>query len=203
MKLVLATKNKNKVREITDKFSGIKGMELLSLLDFESPPDILEDGVTFTDNALKKARGICLFTSLPSLADDSGLVIDALGGAPGVYSARYGGEKLTDFDRNELVLSKMKDVPDGNRTARFVCVIAAVFPDGTELISEGMCEGVIADGMLGDNGFGYDPVFYLPERGKTMAEIPLSEKNRISHRAAALESARSRLEKIFRERGDL
>jgi XTP/dITP diphosphohydrolase len=175
-------------------------MEILSLLDFESPPDILEDGETFRDNALKKARGICLFSSMPSLADDSGLVIDALGGAPGVYSARYGGEKLTDFDRNILVLSKMKDVPGGKRTARFVCVIAAAFPDGTELISEGSCEGVIAEGMRGDYGFGYDPVFYLPERGKTMAELPLSEKNRISHRAAALESARSMLEKIIRER---
>jgi XTP/dITP diphosphohydrolase len=199
MKLVLATKNKNKVREITDKFSGIKCMEILSLLDFESPPDILEDGKTFRENALKKARGICRFTSLPSLADDSGLVIDALGGDPGVYSARYGGENLTDLDRNNLVLSKMKGVPDVNRTARFVCVIAAAFPDGTELISEGSCEGVIADWMRGDNGFGYDPVFYLPERGKTMAELPLSEKNMISHRAAALESARTRLEQIIRE----
>lgn len=200
MKLLVATRNRNKVTEIRDKFSGLSGIELLSLDDIAPVPDVEEDGATFEENALKKARETARLTGLPAMADDSGLEVDALGGEPGVYSARYGGGQCaTDRDRNLLVLEKMKDVPDGKRTARFVCVISIVFPGGEERLARGTCEGEIAQEMRGDHGFGYDPVFYLPELGATMAEIPLAEKNTLSHRARALEKAAEILALLDRE----
>ncbi len=191
MELVIATKNSHKVREIKDKFSCIENLEIRSLDDFDNVPDVLEDGKTFEQNSLKKAREISRCTGLPCLADDSGLVVDALKGEPGVYSARYAGENATDGERNSLVLEKMKDIPDDKRAARFICAIAIVMPDGREFLTEGRCEGTIAREPGGDQGFGYDPIFYLPDLGKTMAELPLSEKNRISHRALALEKAKA------------
>ena len=194
MKLLVATRNTNKVREIRDKFRGLSGLELVSLDDIAPLRDIAEDGETFEANALKKARETARLSGLPSMADDSGLEVDALGGEPGVYSARYAGEGATDADRNSLLLEKMKEVPEGKRSARFVCVIAIAFPGGNELVARGTCEGEIARKPRGAHGFGYDPVFHLPEKGKTMAEIPLEEKNRISHRALALEQARRLLE---------
>ncbi|MBP7584500.1 MAG: XTP/dITP diphosphatase [Spirochaetes bacterium] len=194
MKLLVATRNSNKVREIRDKFRGLAGLELVSLDDIAPLPDVVEDGATFEENALKKARETARLSGLPSMADDSGLEVDALGGEPGVYSARYAGEGATDADRNSLLLEKMKEVPEGKRSARFVCVIAIAFPGGSELVARGICEGEIARMPRGAHGFGYDPVFHLPEKGKTMAEIPLEEKNRISHRALALEQARRLLE---------
>lgn len=194
MKLIIATNNKNKIIEIRDKFAGVAGLELVPLGSYPDPPEIAEDGATFRDNAEKKARGIAAFTGYLSLADDSGLEIDALGGRPGVYSARYGGESATDEDRNRMVLEEMRGIPPARRAARFVCVIAICGPDGRCVFAHGECGGVIADEMQGTRGFGYDPIFFLPDRGKTMAELPLEEKNLISHRAKALEKARELLE---------
>ena len=197
MKLVIATKNNNKIREIRDRFESFPEIELLSLMDFSDPPDVVEDGSTFMENALKKARQITAFTGLPSLADDSGLEIDALGGEPGVHSARYARGNATDKDRNHLVLDKLRDVPEEERGARFVCVIALSLPHKTEYTVRGECEGIISFKMLGEEGFGYDPIFYLPDFGKTMAQLTLSEKNRISHRGRALEQIEIRLKNIL------
>jgi XTP/dITP diphosphohydrolase len=196
MKIVLATANKNKLIEIRNKLKGIQGIELASLDEFAGSPEVVEDGATFLDNALKKAYEISRFTGLAAMADDSGLVVDALDGRPGVYSARYGGDGFTDEDRNRLLLEEMRTVPPEKRSARFVCVIAVVMPDGRSFSAEGRCEGVIAEKPSGSKGFGYDPVFYLPESGQTMAELTLDEKNRISHRARALDSAREILLKL-------
>ncbi len=189
MKIVIATSNKNKIVEIREKFSSIKGLEIVPLSDYKDLPDIVEDADTFQGNALKKARVIRDFTGEISLADDSGLVVDALNGEPGVYSARYGGENATDIDRYKLVLEKMRGVSPEKRGARFVCAIAMALPDGREFVTDGSCEGVISTEPAGSGGFGYDPVFYIPELKATMAEISLEQKNRISHRGRALESA--------------
>ncbi|HPJ34628.1 MAG TPA: XTP/dITP diphosphatase [Spirochaetota bacterium] len=187
MKLVIATGNRNKIIEIKNKFSDAPHLEIIPLSEFRNIPEIIEDSDTFSGNAMKKARIIRDFTGLPSMADDSGLVIDALDGEPGVYSARYGGDGLDDRGRYLLVLEKMKTVPEGKRGARFVCAIAVAMPDGREFLTEGICEGTISLAPAGAKGFGYDPVFYLPEFGKTMAELDLNVKNSISHRGKALE----------------
>jgi XTP/dITP diphosphohydrolase len=189
MKLVIATNNRNKLKEIKDKFSLTTGLEILSLADFKNPPSTIEDGITFEENALKKARDISAFTGLPALADDSGLVIDAIGGRPGVLSARYAGKDTTDGQKNLLILEEMKDIPDGKRNARFICAVAIALPDGSEYTVTGRCEGLISREMKGSNGFGYDPIFYLPDFKKTMAELLLPKKNKISHRAIALDMA--------------
>lgn len=189
MKLVIATGNRNKIVEIRDKFSKAEHLEILPLSQFENIPEIVEDADTFSGNAIKKARVIRDFTGLPVMADDSGLVIDALDGEPGVYSARYGGGELDDSGRYLLVLEKMKGIPAEKRSARFVCSIAIAMPDGREFFTEGVCEGRISEAPCGANGFGYDPIFHLPEYGKTMAEITLDEKNIISHRGKALDLA--------------
>ncbi len=202
MKLVIATNNRNKIIEIQDKFEDVPGLELVPLGRYPDPPEIVEDGETFRDNAEKKARGIAAFTGHLSMADDSGLVIDALDGRPGVYSARYAGESATDEDRNRTVLDEMRGVPPAQRAARFVCVIAICGPDGRCVFTEGECGGVIAEEIKGTRGFGYDPIFFLPGRGMTMAELPLEEKNRISHRAKALEKARDLLMRM-EHNGDL
>lgn len=196
MKLVIATSNKNKIREIREKFSALQDLILIPLSEYADPPEVIEDGATFLENACKKAREIAHFTGLPALADDSGLVIDALDGRPGVLSARYGGPGATDPDRNDMILEEMRDVPDDRRNARFVCIIAVAFPGGTNCSSEGVCEGIIATKPVGAHGFGYDPIFFLPDRGVTMAELPLEEKNRISHRAKALDAMREILMKL-------
>jgi XTP/dITP diphosphohydrolase len=183
--IVLATGNKGKIREFTGLLEGVFG-RIISLNDLESPPDVVEDGRTFRENALKKARAIAAYTGLPVLADDSGLEVEALGGRPGVYSARYAGEGATDRDNIRKLLSELSGVE--NRSARFVCVLALVTPDGREITAEGTCEGVILTEPRGEGGFGYDPVFFLPELGKTMAELPPEIKNTLSHRARAAES---------------
>lgn len=188
MKIVIATSNQNKVKEIKKIFSPIKDLEIISLSDLENSPEIIEDGSTFEENAMKKAYMISKFTDLPVIADDSGLEIDALNGEPGVYSARYGGKNLTDHQRNQLVLEKMKG--HDNRKARFVCAISILIPDEKKHTLRGECSGIILDEIRGKNGFGYDPIFFLPEKGMTMAEISMEEKNRISHRAKALEKAK-------------
>ena len=189
MKLVIATNNNNKLREIREKFSAINGLDILSVADFKNAPAAIEDGKTFRENALKKAGEVSAFTGLPALADDSGLVVDALDGRPGIFSARYGGHDTTDLQKNILILEEMKNIPDGKRNAKFVCVIAITFPDGKEYTVTGECEGIITHKMKGANGFGYDPIFYIPHIKKTMAELPLAEKNKISHRAIALDKA--------------
>jgi len=197
MKIVIASKNKNKIFEIKNKFSEIKDIELLPLDFFNKVPDVVEDGKTFEENALKKAGEISEFLKMPVLADDSGLVVDALDGRPGIYSARYGGENSTDSEKNKLLLEELKNIPAEKRTARFICVIALVFPDGVSYSAKGECEGLISTSFQGDFGFGYDPVFYLPQHNKTMAELTIEEKNLISHRALALEQARHILESII------
>ncbi|HOJ27633.1 MAG TPA: XTP/dITP diphosphatase [Spirochaetota bacterium] len=197
MEIVVATRNKGKIKEILS--FGIPSIIFTSLEKYPEIGEIEETGSTFTDNALLKARHVCNSTGLPALADDSGLVVDALNGEPGVYSARFGNLK-TDKERYMLLLQKMHTVPDDRRQARFVCVMALVFPDGREYIEEGVCEGVIAKEPAGENGFGYDPVFYIPELGKTMAQLPLDVKNAISHRARALQKVKILLEKIVGEK---
>ncbi len=190
MKLVIATNNAHKITEIRNKFTGLPGIELLTPSDFPDAPAVVEDGATFSENALKKARALSRHTGFPALADDSGLVVDALAGRPGVYSARYGGENTGDTDRNRMLLEEMRGVPENARGARFICVIAITLPGGGEYVAEGACEGVITESERGEGGFGYDPIFYLPELGRTMAELTLEEKNRVSHRATALDGAR-------------
>lgn len=183
--IVLATGNKGKIREFSGLLEGVFG-RIISLNDLESPPEVVEDGATFRENALKKARAIAAYSGKPALADDSGLAVDALGGSPGVYSARYAGEGATDRDNIAKLLTELGGVE--NRSASFVCVLALVYPDGKEITAEGTCEGVILTEPRGEGGFGYDPVFFLTDYGKTMAEIPSELKNKISHRARAAEA---------------
>ncbi len=184
-KIVLATGNKGKLREFRGLLEGVFG-SIVSLNDLESPPEVTEDGETFRENALKKARAIAAYSGLPALADDSGLEVEALGGRPGVYSARYAGEGATDRDNIRKLLVELHGVED--RKARFVCFLALVTPGGDETTVSGECEGIIIDKPRGEGGFGYDPVFFLPGYDKTMAEIPAGLKNKISHRARACES---------------
>ncbi|MEM7008596.1 MAG: XTP/dITP diphosphatase [Thermodesulfobacteriota bacterium] len=181
--VVLATTNKGKVREFSKLLQGVFET-VLSLSDIGNPPEVIEDGQTFKDNALKKAREIAAYSGKLTLADDSGLEVDALEGRPGVYSARYSGEGANDKSNIEKVLIELGDNPV--RDARFVCVLALVDPKGDELTVEGFCEGQILDHIRGEGGFGYDPIFYLPNLNKTMAEIDSELKNQISHRAKAL-----------------
>jgi XTP/dITP diphosphohydrolase len=196
MKLVFASKNKGKAREIQEALR-LPGLEFQSLNDFPDLPEIIEDGTSFLENALKKARTISQSLNLPVLADDSGLEVDFLQGAPGIYSARFAGPKATDRENYEKLLTLVDGVPEAQRTARFVCVLVLSLPSGEWFKAEGTCEGRITAAPLGNQGFGYDPVFYLPDRQKTMAELPLEEKNRISHRARALEKIKPILLSVF------
>ncbi len=194
MKIVLATKNKGKIKEFKTLFNDLN-IDILSLHDIEPPPpEIIEDGKTFFDNAFKKAKTISHYYNAIAISDDSGLVVDALGGGPGVYSARFAGENATDEDNNRKLLEELKGVPYGKRTACFKCVMVAYRPDGKWITAEGELRGVISDVPRGDKGFGYDPVFIVPETGKSLAELTVEEKNRISHRARALSTLH---EKIF------
>jgi len=181
MKIVFASGNLGKVREIREMLSCIK-IELVSLKDYPDIPEIVEDGKTFLENALKKARTVSERTGQAVLADDSGLQVDALGGEPGIYSARYAGEGASDDDNINLLLEKLKEVPPEKRTASFCCVLVLYNTDGTYESFESRWPGRIIDDRRGDNGFGYDPVFYVPELNKTAAELPPEIKNRISHR---------------------
>lgn len=183
MKVVLASHNKKKMAEMRAILSDI-GVEVLSQADVGVDIEPEETGTTFEANARIKAETILQATGLPAVADDSGLVVDALDGAPGVWSARYGGEGLDDTGRWQLLLKNMEGKTD--RACRFVSVICCAFPDGTELLARGECEGQVAQSPRGEGGFGYDPVFWLPELGKSMAELAPEEKNRISHRGRAL-----------------
>ena len=191
--IIVATKNKGKVKEFAELLKNFYD-PVRSLLDFESVPEIIEDGLTFEENAVKKAEIISKFFNKTVLSDDSGLVVDALDGEPGVYSARYAGEGSTDEENIEKLLKNIK--PFENRKARFVCVLALIYPDNTKKIFDGSCEGVILDERVGENGFGYDPVFFVPEHGKTMAELDPEIKNSISHRSNAVGKLKSYLDSI-------
>ena len=194
MKAVLASHNKKKIKEMREILSQL-GVEVISQADAGVDLEPEETGTTFEENARIKARAIMEATGLPAIADDSGLVVDALGGAPGVYSARYGGEGLNDEERWKLLLKNMEGKTD--RACRFVCVICCVLPGGEEVMSRGEVRGVVAGGPDGDGGFGYDPIFYLPEKGCTMACLPAEEKNAISHRGNALRAFREEWERRY------
>ncbi len=183
--LFVATRNRGKLKEFEVLFTGVVD-RLLSPADIPDVPEVTEDGATFQENAVKKARAAALAIGKPVFADDSGLVVDALGGRPGVYSARFAGEGASDNDNNALLLREMSSVPTEERTAAFRCVIAICFPDGSCRTFDGELEGVILDSPRGTGGFGYDPLFLVPEYGQTLAELPLDVKNRISHRGKAL-----------------
>lgn len=189
-RIVFATGNTHKMIEIRQILEDL-GMPVISMKEVGVDPEIIEDGTTFEENALIKAREVAKL--LPNdivLADDSGLEVDALNKEPGIYSARYAGENTSYEIKNQLILDRVKDVPEEKRTARFACAVAAVFPDGTEKVVRENMEGRIAYESAGANGFGYDPIFYLPEYGCTSAELSPEDKNAISHRGKALRAMR-------------
>ncbi len=185
IELIVATKNKGKAKEFQEIFQPL-GFEVKTLLDFPDVPDIEETGTTFSENAVLKAKGIAGHFNRIVAADDSGLIVDALGGKPGIFSARYAGPQKDDEANIQKVLSELKDVPDEKRTARFHCSLALVIPGRQPVVFEGTCEGKILREKRGNNGFGYDPVFYVPSLGKTMAELTPEQKNKISHRRQAI-----------------
>ena len=187
MRVVFATRNRGKLRELVPLFAELDlAFELVAIDEVAPHAELREDALTFEENALAKARQAAAATGLPALADDSGLEADALGGAPGVHSARYAGAGATDDANNAKLLEAMRAVPSERRTVRYRCVAAFVDPGrGLEVTRAGACEGRLLEGARGEGGFGYDPLFLLTDRGLTMAEIPLDEKNRFSHRAAA------------------
>ena len=183
MKFVLATHNPGKLKEMGDILARF-GVEVVSPKDLGIAVDVEETGATCAENAMLKAKAICAAAKLPAIADDSGLCVDALNGGPGVYSARYGGEGLDDKGRYMLLLNSMRGQP--TRAAHFACAIACVFPNGDELTAEGRCDGTIAFAPIGEGGFGYDPVFFVPELKKTFGQLTAEEKSAISHRGRAL-----------------
>lgn len=185
MKLVLASDNKNKLREFRTLFENF-GVELISKAESGFTEEVEETGETFAENARIKAEAVMRATGLAAIADDSGLCVDALNGAPGVYSARYGGEGLDDRGRYMLLLSSLRGAP--TRAAHFACAVACAFPNGDTLTAEGDCHGTIAFAPMGDGGFGYDPIFFVPSLRKTFAQLTAEEKNAISHRGNALRS---------------
>lgn len=183
--VVIGTTNQGKVKELTDLLDGLFE-KIVSLRDFDSIPNIVEDGKTFSENALKKARAVARLTQKTTLADDSGLEVEVLGGSPGIFSARYAGDNAGDRENIKKLLKELNGITE--RKARFVCNLAFVFPNGQEIVVEGTCEGIILDEPRGEGGFGYDPVFFLPELNKTMAELTAKEKNFVSHRARAVKA---------------
>ena len=191
-KIVFATGNEGKMREVRLILQDL-GFPVLSMKEAGVSLDIEENGTTFAENAMIKARAVWEKTGGIVLADDSGLVVDYLGGEPGVYSARYLGEDTSYEIKNQAIIDRLADTKEEERTARFVSAIAAVLPDGSELVTEGTVEGLIAHEPAGNGGFGYDPIFYLPEYGVTSAEIPIEKKNEISHRGKALEAMKIKL----------
>ncbi len=185
MKLLVATKNKGKLREISSLFAT-QGIEVVGLESLENAPDVVEDGGSFAANACKKALEIASLENCLTLADDSGLVVPGLDGAPGIFSARYAGDDATDRQNNLKLLKELTSLPQDNRQAYFCCVMALADPQGRCRTFEGRLQGLLLDELRGDQGFGYDPLFLVPEYGKTLAELPLGVKNRISHRGMAL-----------------
>lgn len=187
-KIVLASGNPGKVREINALLQS-HGFEVVSQNEF-NVPEVIEDGLTFIENAIKKARNACKHTGLPAIADDSGIEVDALHKAPGIYSARYAGEDADDVKNNSKLLEALRDVPETDRTARYQCVMVYMLSedDPTPIITQGSLEGRILTSPLGDGGFGYDPLFWLEDKNCSAAQLSLQEKNRISHRGLALQA---------------
>ncbi len=194
--IVIATRNEGKLREIRRILKDLD-LRILSLGDISYLEELVEEGTTYLENAQMKSSCVAEVCGKIVLADDSGLEIDFLDGKPGVRSARFGGDGLDAGSKNELVLDMLKSVSYDKRTARFRCVISIQRPGGTELHCEGICEGFISENSRGDKGFGYDPIFFVPEYGKTMAELKPEEKNLVSHRAVALAKAKEILEGIL------
>ncbi len=192
--IVLATSNRGKISEIKELLNGFD-IRVKSLLDFDPIPPVVEDGETFEENAYKKASFTAKALGLPSLADDSGLAVEALGGAPGVYSSRYAGDNASDQDRITKLLIEMRGKAD--RRAYFESVIIIAVPWGSSLIYKGRCEGLITDEPKGNYGFGYDPVFYYPPLDKTFAQMSREEKNRVSHRGKAMTKLRDEFDKVM------
>ncbi len=192
--IVLATTNQGKTREIHELLKGFP-VEIKNLDDFGPIPEVIEDGTTFDDNAYKKASFTARVLGYPAMADDSGLCVEALDGAPGVWSARYAGENATDADNVNKMLNDLKD--KDNRNAAFKCVISIAVPTGAALTYEGECQGVITKKPVGDNGFGYDPLFFYPEFNKTFAQLSIQEKGRVSHRGKALKEIADEMDKII------
>jgi len=191
--LVLGTRNRGKIAEFEDLFRET-GIEIRSLNDFGPIPPVVEDGETFEDNAVLKARFTARVLGLPAIADDSGLTVKALGGEPGVFSARYAGEGATDRENNLKLLRRMEGIED--REAAFICILAIAVPRGPALIYEGICEGLISKELTTGQGFGYDPLFYYLPLKKTFAQMTQAEKNRVSHRGKAMEELRREIDKV-------
>ena len=190
--IILASNNKDKVKEVKEI---LKGYDIISMKEAGIDVDIEENGTTFEENALIKARAIMKLTYQITMADDSGLEIDYLNKAPGVYSARFMGHDTSYDIKNKALIQKLEGVKGSDRSGRFVCAIAVCFPDGREIVKRGTMEGLIAEEIKGDNGFGYDPIVYLPEYGRTSGELAPEEKNKISHRGKALALIKEELDK--------
>lgn len=195
LRLVLATRNPGKIREITSLLASLD-IEVVSMAEYPCLPEAVEDGATFTENAIKKAKTVAVATCCLAMGDDSGLEVDYLGGAPGIFSARFAGVESNDKANNEKLLRLLNGVPREKRTARFCCVIAIATPAGQVYTARGSCEGVIAIEPKGEGGFGYDPLFFVPQFGKTFSQLEPAVKNSISHRARALAGARQILVKL-------
>jgi len=199
-KIIFATKNEGKVREISEMLQGT-GVKLVSLNGIENPPKIVEDGKTYRDNALKKARIIAEYTGQAVLADDSGIEVAVLEGEPGIYSARYAGTNATDEENNSKLLSRLKGIPENKRGASFFCALVLCRPDGHYDLFEAEWKGKIIDDARGSNGFGYDPIFQASDFGKTAAELPPDIKNKVSHRGQAFEKLKKYLLNHMEENG--
>jgi XTP/dITP diphosphohydrolase len=193
--IVLATRNPDKGRELGELLGGL-GIQIRTLAEFPSAPEVEEDGATCEANAIKKAAAIAQATGIAAVADDTGLEVDALGGRPGVYAARYAGEGATYADNCRKLLQELDGVRAAQRSARFLTVAALAFPDGEYRVTKGTLDGVIAEQAAGSQGFGYDPVFVIPELGRTLAQLTAEEKNRISHRAKAFLNMREILKRL-------
>ena len=196
-RIIFATGNEGKMREIRLILADL-GLPILSMKEAGAEPEIVEDGATFGENAEIKARAVWNLTGDIVLADDSGLVVDYIGGEPGIYSARYLGEDTPYELKNRSIIERLKDAEGRERSARFVCNIAAMLPDGRVLHTEAVMEGLIAGEPAGNGGFGYDPILYLPEFGRTSAEITMEQKNEISHRGKALRAMKKALEDVLK-----
>lgn len=202
MQLVLATRNRHKKQELVALLQGLN-IAILSLDDFPDAPEVVEDGETCEANAMKKAVETARYTGLPAVADDTGLEVDALGGRPGAFAARYAGEHASYEDNCRKLLQELRDVPTAKRGARFVTVAAIALPAGKTLSVKGVLEGSIAEEAVGSHGFGYDPVFLVPEYHQTLAQLPPEVKNRISHRARAFTQAKTLLQQMMAEQNSV
>ncbi|MDR0486314.1 MAG: XTP/dITP diphosphatase [Elusimicrobiota bacterium] len=198
MEIILATGNKNKIREIKEILKGLD-ITILSITDFADYPKTIEDGETIAENAVKKAKEAALFFKKWAMADDTGLEVEYLNGAPGVYSARYAGKHCSYKDNNEKLLRELKGLQQEHRKASFKCVIALSSPEGLITTVEGQIDGLIAEAERGQNGFGYDAVFFIPQYGKTFAELDGAIKNKISHRGQAVIAVRERILSMLAE----